>query len=341
MLQYNLTVERQLPFNMVSTVAYAGSRGLNIIQTKEGNPTVPEILPDGRQFWTGRESRTNPNWDTMELKTAAGNSWYNSLQWGLVKRLSHGLQFQSSYTWSKIIDETQGQLGSDDTADQNTGTDPTNRKVDKGPAGFDIRHNWRFNAIYRLPGVSRSGAPGTLLNGWWVSGILSTNTGYPFTPNLTTNRSRSRVAGAQADRPDLVAGRHNDNITRGVTSGCLGVPAGRKLGGPELYFDPCAFAIQPAGFLGTAGRNILRAPGFASFDFSLAKDTPLKFLGESGKLEFRGEFFNILNRPNFSAPQRSVYAGRQDVESPLSAAGIITQTAGTSRQIQFGLKLLF
>jgi len=105
--------------------------------------------------------------------------------------------------------------------------------------------------------------------------------------------------------------------------------------------DPCAFAIPAAGFLGTAGRNILRTPGFANLDFSLAKDTPLGFLGEGGKLEFRAEFFNILNRVNFAVPNRTVFAASADVQAPLATAGQITSTVGTSRQIQLALKILF
>ena len=116
---------------------------------------------------------------------------------------------------------------------------------------------------------------------------------------------------------------------------------GRPLGTPQLYFDPCAFAIQPAGFLGTAGRNILRGPGFATLDFSLVKDTPLGFLGEGGKLEFRAEFFNILNRVNFQLPNKLVFAARADVEAALPTAGLITSTVGSSRQIQLALKVIW
>ncbi|OFW37766.1 MAG: hypothetical protein A3J28_01855 [Acidobacteria bacterium RIFCSPLOWO2_12_FULL_60_22] len=329
MLQYNLTVDRQLPLNMAVALAYAGSRGLNLIQTKEGNPTVPQVLANGSQFWPANAPRTNPNWTSIELKTGAGNSWYNSLQLGLSKRLGKGLQFQSSYTWSKVLDETQGQLGVDNNASSTFGSDPTHRSADKGPASFDAAHNWRFNAIYRLPEFSSAGrVTGKLLNGWWISGILSLQTGYPFTPALQTNRSRSGVngGGAGIDRPDLVPGRSNDNII---------------LGGADRYYDPRAFTVPALGFLGNLGRNTLRGPGFANLDFSLVKDTSLRFLGESGKLEFRAEFFNILNRVNFDMPSRTVFAARADLESPLSDAGRITNTSGSSRQIQLALKMLF
>jgi carboxypeptidase family protein/TonB-dependent receptor-like protein len=338
MLQYNLTVERQLPFGMALTVAYAGSRGLNLMFVTEANPTVPQVLADGRQFWSGSELRTNPAWGTVDFRTAGSSSWYHSLQMGLLKRVSRGLQFQGSYTFSKLIDRTQGQLGlnAEEASNYTYPTDPTHRNVDQGPGSFDITQNLRLNAIYRLPQFDSGGMlQRGLLNGWSTSGIISLQTGFPFSPELATNQSHSKVGGAQGDRPDLLPGRNNGNII---------------LGGPDHYFDPTAFAIQPAGFLGTAGRNILRGPGFATLDFSLIKDIPLHLLGESSKLEFRSDFFNILNRANFVTPQVGqnggntaaiVYTGAQVSEKPLSTAGRLTSTASSSRQIQFALKFLF
>jgi TonB-dependent receptor-like protein len=352
-LQYNLTLERQLPFDMAATVAYAGSRGINLMKVTEGNPTVPlgvgvgglcvakTAAPSGTSgpdCWLGTELRTNPLWANIDLRTAASNSWYNSLQFGLLKRVGRGFQFQSSYTFSKITDETQGQLGvnAEDNSNYTFPSDPSHRNVDHAVASFDVSHNWRLNTLYRLPQFSSARAwQKGLLNGWWAGGILSLQSGYPFSPVLQANRSRSKVGGAQGDRPDILPGRNNGNII---------------LGGPDRYFDPAAFAIQPAGFLGSAGRNILRGPGFATLDFSVTKDTPLRFLGEAGKAEFRTEFFNLLNRANFSTPgvgqsggnaAAVVFAGVADVEPPLSSAGRLTGINGSSRQIQFALKILF
>jgi len=318
------------------TLGYAGSRGINLMQVKDGNPTVPQMLPDGRKFWTGNDPRVNPNWSAIELHTAGGNSWYNALQFALNRHLSKGLQFQSSYTWSKVMDETQGQAGADNQVSSIFGVDPSNRRLDRGPADFDLRHNWQFNAIYQLPQPFQRRALSGLLNGWRVSGILSVQSGYPFTPSLRTNRSRSGVnagGGGQGagniDRPNLVPGRNKGNII---------------LAGPNRYFDPTAFTLQDAGFLGTSGRNTLTGPGYFNLDFSLGKNIPVKQLGDSGALEFRGEFFNILNHPNFAINDtfRQVFAGNATGETPLATAGVITTTGSArSRQIQFALKLLF
>ncbi|OFV99114.1 MAG: hypothetical protein A3H28_15200, partial [Acidobacteria bacterium RIFCSPLOWO2_02_FULL_61_28] len=360
LLSYNLTVERQLPGDMAVTLAYAGSRGINLVGTRDGNATIPQGIPvngacvarpAGQAFnvnqpycWLVNDPRPNPNYDSINLMTSPANSFYNSLQFGLSKRLSRGLQLQSSYTWSKLIDEPQAEATNEVASSPVQPTDYHNRKTDRGLSPYHIPHNWRFNAMYQLPGLpGATGVLGKILNGWQVGGILSLQSGNPMTVNLQTNRSRSggRQNPANIDRPNLAPGRSNDNITSGTTPGCQGVAAGQELGTPNLYYDPCAFTVPAAGFLGNAGRNIILGPGFANLDFSLMKNTPISYLGESGRLEFRLEVFNILNRPNFRFPARTAFAGTADVQAPLSNAGVITQTDGTSRQLQFALRLLF
>lgn len=345
LLQYNLSVAQQLPWNTAMTLAYAGSRGINLMHLGEGNPTLPQILPDGRQFWTGNDPRLNPNWNDVDFKTASSNSFYNSFQFGLTKNLSHGLQFQSSLTWAKIIDETQGQNDGDNGgAGGNIGQDPMHRSVDRALADFDVPLNWRFNTIYRLPNLLTPGSfAAKILDGWAISSIVSVQPGQPLTPALGSSRSRAKtyrngVSGV--DRPNWVGGRSFSDVTQGSSIGCRNIAAGTPVGNPTRWFDPCAFALQTAGFLGNAGRNIIRNPGLATMDISLRKEAPLGFLGESGRLEFRAELFNILNKVNLGVPSRIVYAGRADGEAPLDTAGNVTD-AGAARQIQLALKIIF
>ena len=223
-------------------------------------------------------------------------------------------------------------------------------QFDRGSASFDVKHNFRFNAIYNLPKTSYKGFVGGFVNGWWVSTILSVQSGYPFTPLLSSNRSLSGSLGNTSDRPSLVAGRSLSSITSGTSTGCgtgaNAVAAGTALGTPNLWCDPCAFVTEPAGFLGNAGRNILRGPSLFNDDFSLVKDTAVKYLGEAGNLEFRAEFFNIFNNANFSMPSATVLAGTgvpvgQLTETPATAAGAITMTSTQSRQLQVSLRLSF
>ena len=340
MLHYNFTVQRQLPWNAAVTLAYAGSRGLNLIRHVDGNPTIPQRSPDGRKFWTGREQRVNPAFDYIRLNTASGDSWYNSFQFGVEKRMTRGLQFQSSYTWSKTIDTTQGVVPADSSGDISP-VDALDNRTDRAPSAFDILHNWHFNAIYQIPGLPKEGIAGKILGGWWMSGILALQQGYPFTVSLQRNRSLSKYNDNGADRPDLAPGAKSGEIIHGVSRGCGNLAAGTPIRAPERYYDPCAFAIQPAGFLGNAGRNILRGPGRATVDLSLGKDAKLGFLGESGKLELRAEFFNILNHTNFAMPSATAFTGAATTENPVAIAGRITGTATTSRQIQLALRLVF
>jgi hypothetical protein len=375
MKQFNLTVERQLPWNMALTVTYGGSLGQHIIDSGlEGNPVIPGGVPgivngaeacvprpagqalnltslvDGSATacWLGdgSESQINPNWGSISYRTANGNSYYNSLQVQVSKQLSHGLQFQSSYTWSKSLDELQNVFGSDNTFTEDSGpTDPFHVTTDKGPSVFDSAQNWHFNALYHFPNSQASGFAGKMLSGWWLAGIESIQTGYPFSACLYNNQSNSQISNSPpcSDRPNLVPGRSLSSITSGTSPGCTTIAGqviapGTPLGTPNLWFDPCAFTLPPAGFLGNFGRNLLRGPGFANLDLTIAKDTKLGFLGESGSLEFRTDFFNIMNHANFQFGNNGQGAA---LAVDTSSVGILKDTANPSRQIQFALKLLF
>src|ERR1043166_6610629 len=117
------------------------------------------------------------NWDNIGLKTAGGDSWYNSLQFGVQKRLSHGLQFQSSYTWSKTLDTGQGQVPSEAAGNPPTYSDPNHPGNAKGRADFDTPHFWTLNVLYDLPSSNRSGFGG-ILNGWRVGTIFKASAGH-------------------------------------------------------------------------------------------------------------------------------------------------------------------
>ena len=335
MLHWNLTVDRELPWQLGFSLAYAGSRGINLLQSKEGNPTIPggvpsgnlcvartssEYDPGGAKCWLGGESRRNPAWQDSEFKTAAGDSWYNSLQVQLQRRLSRGLQFQSSYTWSKSLDTTQGQFGGESGGTSNFGLDPDNPAYDKGPSDFDNRHAWTFNTLYSLPLPQREGAAGILLGGWRVGTILTLRSGVPFSVLVNGNRSRSLVGAGDDDRASLLPGVS---------------PEDTILGDPNQYFDGTLFDLnQPAGFLGLTSRNSFVGPDLVNWDFSIRKDTPVPFLGEDGRLEFRAEFFNFLNHANFRVPAGDTVG--------LVNTGQITRTLNqVGRNSQLALKVVF
>ena len=373
LLTYNLTLEQQLPFDMVATIAYAGSGGRHLMRETEANPAIPQGIrqggaciarPTGQAVntasmvdnssatacWLPGDAanfRVNSHFGSTDYFTTGGSSVYNALQFGLIKRLTKGLQIQSSYTWSKASDDNLNVTGEVLQQNNSYPTDPFNPRTDWGPSNTDITQVWKLNVLYQFPNVKSSNeVVSKLLNGWWTSGILSMQTGLAFTPDLGSNTSFSGIGGGTGglDRPNLVAGRSISSITSGTTAGCGSganqILGGRKLGDPSLYFDPCAFTVPTQGFLGNTGRSILRGPGFANLDFSLVKDTALRALGESGMIEFRAEIFNITNHPNFSLPNRVTYAS-VGATTPAANVGQILSTSATSRQVQLALKIIF
>ena len=351
--QYNLTVEQQLPWGTGLAVSYVGFNGHKLWQTREGNPCVPTSFINGLPFWSATTScpnkRENPNWGTAILTTTSGQSWYNSLQVMVNKPLSHGLQFQSAYTWSKSLDTTQGQMYASDCAASGglQGVDPFNSLVDKGPSCFDVAQTWHFNLLYHLPNLQSDHFLAKLEHGWWVGNIVTVQGGFPFTPVLTVNRSNSGVLNGQADRVYL----GTDNVTttiKGVTYNFIPFNKDTVItGDPNMWFNPMMFRLGPAGSLGNASRDMLRGPGLSTWNLSVNKDTKLPHLGEGGMLQFRAEMFNLLNRTNFSLPNSgAVFTGTVTdaagaTEAPVNNVGQIKSTATTSRQIQLALKIIF
>jgi hypothetical protein len=377
----NLNVQQQLPFGTALQVAYVGTRGINVWNRDDENTCLPAGAVNGVQNWANPTNitcplgRINPNWGSMEFAVTNSRSYYNALQVSATKRMTRGFEFQASYTWSKNIDLGNAILGSDSfVADQTQASiDPFNPILDRGPAAFDITHNFHFNAIYHLPKTSATGFLGGLENGWWMSTIIADQTGIPFSPIMSTNVSLNGVLVSEGDRPNVNPGRTTANIISGTSAGCGQVAPGvvvngpgvyqgasgteyiapgTPLGTPNLWYDPCAFSVQNAGFLGSESRNFLRGPSLFNLDYSIVKDTPFRYLGEAGQVEFRAEFFNILNHPNFNLPNPTIFSGAFNAATgvatavgadPANGAGQITSTLRnqSSRQVQLALRVSF
>jgi hypothetical protein len=321
--------------------------------------------------------RVNKNYGSISEVLPNGDSWYDALQVNLNKRLGHGLEFQFAYTWSHSLDMGQGNLNSAfcTGSGEENGTDPNNPRNDYGPSCFDIRHNARFNLLYHFPTIKSDGFVSKIANGWWMGNIVSIQGGYPFTPILNQNRSNNASELSTVDRVNIntaasIAANPCTSLPGQPAAGsnpCAYTPipfdASKVItGNPNQWFNPAMFSLNPqvqcpgvaaspvflCGSLGNAPRGLLRGPGLGQWDFSLVKDTALGFLGETGSVQFRAEFFNILNRANFAMPNGFVFPGAPtDVgaysEAPNSTAGQITQTpaSNTSRQIQLALKFIF
>ena len=363
--QYSLEVQRQIAKNLVASVAYVGSRGKHLVERRDGNTPVPIALPGGVPCNAGAVSATNPilpagtlctpktalrrnsKWADMQTRSLDGLSWYDSMQVSVLRRFAGGLQVQAAYTWSKSLDTSSG-LFSEEADNAATGVEiPDNIRNEKGLSNFDVRHNAIINVLYELPfGKSLRGVSGQLLSGWQIGGIGTFAAGVPFTVENSANRSQNQATGSNfSDRPNLVTGASN-NPTHGVSAGCtfgtgtsaITVAAGTPVGTPSHWFDPCAFVPQPLGTFGNLGRNTLIGPGRSTIDFLVNKHFRIS---EKRELQFRTEVFNILNHPNFEAPNinfRRIFDGSGNL---LPTFGQLTNTTSTSRQIQFGLKFIF
>src|SRR5581483_3106874 len=191
---------------------------------------------------------------------------------------------------------------------------PFNQKIDRAPCSFDINHVLRMNGLMALPFHGNR-----IVEGWQISTIINTYGGVPF--NVNTGFDRAAFASGNTPRPNYVAG--------------CDPYAGAQI--VSHWFNTSCYALQPVGTFGNTGRNTLRGPGFFMADVSLSKDTRIT---EQFRLQFRAEFFNILNHENFAMPNNNVFSASGAVNQ---SAGVITASnfGSTPRQIQFGLKLTF
>jgi hypothetical protein len=330
---FNVNLQRELWWRTAVTVGYAGARGSNLLRSNDVNTAVPTLLPDGTPFVPPATPRRNRSFSTIELKSSDGESWYNALIVDVRRRWGNGVSLQSSYTLSKSEDTTQASTFFSDATNGTTSAMPEYiPDYNKGPSDFDVRHNWVLNFAWELPFTRRlTGVPAAILDGWHLSGIWTMRSGQPLTAFVAANRSRSlwnpsRGPGIGQDRPSYAPGNGPDSAV---------------LGRPEQWFDPTAFVLQPAGFLGNTGRGDFIGPNLRTLDVSLARHVSWARLGPGGRIEFRLEAFNVLNRANFGIPELRAFAGQADNEPPLATFGRISNTVTSSRQIQLGIRAVF
>ncbi len=315
MQHWNFSVQQQLGRRRVLEVAYVGSKGTKLLTARDINQPLPSVLPPGLPF----VPRPVPQFDEINLIESRANSNYRSLQVRLQQRLSDGLALLGSYTWAKSIDDASNFFPS--AGDPNYPQNSYDFNAERGRSNFDVRHRLSVSYIYDLPFgkgrkyLSGNGGWSTFLSGWQTAGIVTAQTGRPFTVALirefdNSGTGFSALGFGANDRPNLVGDPQSGNST------------------PERWFNTAAFAFPPPGTFGNAGRNIVDGPGFQSVNASLIKNTNLT---ESVNLQLRAEVFNLFNHPNFNLPDN--FLG-----SP--TFGQIT-SARDPRHIQLGIKLLF
>jgi Carboxypeptidase regulatory-like domain/TonB dependent receptor len=273
------------------------------------------------------------------IMTSGSHSSYHSLQSGLTKTSPRlGLGLQASYTYSKALDDTSsvlaGLLGASGTVLQTGPQNPWDPSAEKAPSTFDVTHVFAASVIQVLPldhvGFLRP-LGRTFTKGWQVLNITTLTTGSPFTVYSGVQQTGAGLGGG--DRPDLVSMPHV-STSRAVRNDYFGMGAD---GNRSFFYIPINIPDGTGpnqGRFGTLGRSTFRGPAYHDFDIAVIKDTPFGHRGnaEFGTVEFRAEFFNIFNIVNFGLPSNIVSG---------SGFGIISKTAGTSRQIQFSLKVIY
>ncbi len=349
---YNLTVERQLPSDMILSLGYVGSVGHREIMIYSLNPTLnpascaanPSCVANRvfQGFVFPQNYQFNPNVYGVPWNDASvGNSNYNALQVSLNKHFSNGLQFLASYTWSHALDNASGfedsgfggggfgQFGSA------RGTNPYNLAAGYGNSAFDAAQRFVFSYTYALPSVRHFSAfsklPSRLTDGWKITGITTFQSGLALDVVDGGFRSLSCWAldfGVCADAPNSIGPtQYVDPRTSSFVNTTKN--PGNTTSLSHYWFNPNTFALEPFGTFGNAGRNSLSAPGLDNWDFALFKDTKLT---EATSLELRFEFYNFFNHTNFNPP------GTTDINS--SSFGRIT-SAAAPRLIQLAAKIYF
>jgi hypothetical protein len=340
-MKFSFDLQRQITNSFLVRVGYSGTHGVHqgIVYENNGRrPDAVSLSTDGTPTFVGANPNQNTRFGRSRHREFFGNQFYNSMRLEAEQRVTRGLQFRAAYTWAKNIDDGTSITGSTDFDSDGAARYWTIRE--RGPSALDTRHSFTFNSVYELPGKGMGGAAGAALSGWSLSGLMRLSSGQPITPVIGFDRSRT-VVGTRY--PNLAPGADN-NPTHGTSIGCEAIPAGTKLGTPDHWFDPCAFQMPPNGFLGNLGRNTVSGPGIFTVDLGLSKNFKLGFLGEQGGLNFRGEFFNVLNHPNFDTPGLSLFNSvnaNTNTPSYLTTAGRVTGTATSARQVQLALKLVF
>jgi hypothetical protein len=385
--QWNLNVQREIMPNLSLTVSYAGSRGKhNPYQSDDLNIAFPTLLPGPGHRWIFPNpvgsavinpnptsivsgQLINPNVAELQSTIWQSKSWYDSLQIGIEKRMSHGFQVQASFTWSNTEDTSSGSFAGDNFAGDLNPTIPWwDLRLIKGKSDFNVSKNFVLNGLWQVPTPkSFDGAAGWIARGWELGGIVSLSTGVPVWPFTIAGDFSGQLMSEPYAIPDVVPGCKLSNGSSGkhgtlqwINPGCFTfaqAPAGVN---PLTQCDQGFIAANPGlpantciNLLGNLGRNTVTGPGLINIDYSMTKNIPIKRISESFNIQFRAEFFNIFNHPNFAPPidNLDVLGGASPpftnpvapFTSPnslgTSTFGQLTRTQSPERQIQFGVKV--
>ncbi|MBI4478950.1 MAG: TonB-dependent receptor [Acidobacteria bacterium] len=331
--KWSFEIQQELPSNIGVTAGYAASRGVHLFRVVTSMNRREFEMRDGRIFIPSNAALSMPGFGRVRPRFSDVTSDYHALLVTVKKRMSRGLQFQTSYTLSKTVDDSSNWTGSSDWDNGSSGSRFFSIK-DRSLAAFDVRQALSINGTYQLPGSNLTGAAGQVLGGWQLSSVVSLRGGNPFSPSPGAGNPGNFTN--MEHYPDRVG------------------PVKYDTRNPDGYFDPSGF-ILPRGYaagesaalggayVGNAGRHILAGPGNATVDVVLQKEFRVT---ERVNLNFRSEFYNLFNRVNFGEPDTAIFTtnviqanGSRGEYNP--QAGKIDSTRGIPRQLQFGLRVEF
>jgi hypothetical protein len=380
-MQWNLNVQYSLTPNLAAMVAYVGSRGIHQpFRVDEANLTIPMLTSAG-YLWPQVDAngnltsgpnagspptQLNTNFSSIRGMFYKGRSYYNALELQLARRMSHGLQMQSAFTWGRNIDTSSATLAGDAFGNSISSLHYFDPRLTRGLADFNVGRTLVINGTWEVPGAkSWSGPSKWVTNGWELGLIFTASDGVPFTPTWGTGSDPANTL-SQDDYafPDLVRGPQCKSLTNPgnpsnyINTQCFTIPTAPNAAFWSANCDPVppstgGVPVNPASLQcfnlrGHVGRNTLIGPGVTSLDFSVFKNNRIKRISETFNAQFRVEIFNILNHPNFGVPgpgdgNTDIFDGTGASLAPSNggSAGTLVRTTTFERQIQFALKLIF
>ena len=349
-MQWNLNIQRQLTNDLTATIGYVGSHGVHQpIRIDDSNIVQPTLTEAGYVWPSPQGSGTlvNPNFGEIRSMQWIGTSVYHALQLNLTQRMAYGFQLHGSYTWGKSFDTGSSTIVGDEFLSSMSSLSQFDLRLNRGVSDFNIAQTLVIAGTWRVPGLDSLPRPlAYAAKGWEMSALFKANTGVPFTPTFGTDGDPLGLNSSDPwDYPNRLSGPgcgslvNPGNPNHYIRTECFSVPTAPSQAFYSKYCDPSFGYPTCINLRGNAGRNILTGPGLANLDYSLVKNNHIT---EKLNLQFRAEFFNLLNRANFQVPP--LVAGTDIFDStgaPNPNAGLLTSTTTSSRQIQLGTKLIW
>jgi hypothetical protein len=358
-MQWNLNVQRQLSPNTAALIGFVGSHGVHQpFRSDDANIVLPIAQTSAGYVWpnpiaSGNLLNSNPGIGAIRYMFWGGSSFYDALEMGITKKMSHGLQLQGSYTWGKSIDNDSGVIAGDTLANAIASLHWYNLRNTRALSDFDIRRTLVISGTWQIPSIgSMAGPAAWVANGWEIGGVFKVNDGVPFTPTFGTDGDPLGLGSTDPyDYPNRLSGSNcaslvnPGNPNNYIKTQCFAVPTAPSAAFYNQYCDPTqgdSSKLQCFNLLGNSGRNTIPGPGLLNLDVSLFKNNYVRKVSETFNVQFRAEVFNVLNHPNFETPVVPDHTDIFDSSgNATGSAGQLTSTTTSSRQIQFALKVIW